>query len=459
MALGYRIGSVVGVATITTLVVFLANLYPIQVVFTTYTPLFWRLDPVVLSGSSFALALTLTIGVVVVALFPLYRPRPRRGLDAIFLSQQRVIVAGSFLATLGYFNYSYRLPRTTLALSFGLLAFLIPLWFVWIRRRPNTDTERAIVIGDDPEQFHHLAKRPELDFVGIVCPAALASNSKERIRADGGNTLNRLSGLARLSDVLSENVVDTAVLAFREPDRSDFFGTLDVCHDHGLQVKVHRRFSDSVLTANSPEGVLVDVDIEPWDPQDYVIKRVFDVVFSLVGLIVLLPLMGLIAIAIKLDDQGPILYSQERTAGFGDSFVVHKFRTMTVGNGNPDPNDIEDRITQVGSVLRRTHLDEIPQLWAILIGRMSVVGPRPVWVEEETVIEQSIPGNDWRRRWFVKPGLTGLAQLANHGSDNPVEKLRSDIVYIQRQSFWLDLKIVIRQVYKVGKSTLWAEAE
>jgi lipopolysaccharide/colanic/teichoic acid biosynthesis glycosyltransferase len=184
------------------------------------------------------------------------------------------------------------------------------------------------------------------------------------------------------------------------------------------------------------------------------VKRTFDVVFAGIGLLVLSPLLVVIAAAIKLDSAGPVLYRQTRTAAFGDTFTVAKFRTMRPKSEDAVPvDDVEnDRITRVGRVLRRTHLDEIPQLLVIFRGRMSVVGPRAAWVDEETLLEDQT--NAWRRRWFVKPGLTGLAQINEVSSTDPEAKLRYDIEYIRNQSFWFDLKIVIRQLWLVGEDLL-----
>ena len=122
---------------------------------------------------------------------------------------------------------------------------------------------------------------------------------------------------------------------------------------------------------------------------------------------------------------------------------------MTDGKEDVRPSDDGEnhRITKVGHVLRKTHLDEIPQLFAILKGDMSVVGPRAVWTDEEHHLEQSV--SNWRKRWFVKPGLTGLAQINGVSSTDPDRKLRFDVEYIRQQSFWFDLKIVTRQIYGV----------
>ena len=117
-----------------------------------------------------------------------------------------------------------------------------------------------------------------------------------------------------------------------------------------------------------------------------------------------------------------------------------------------DRGGVDPRVTRVGWFLRKTHLDEIPQLWSILVGDMSVVGPRPERPELDRDIESSI--GEWRRRWFVRPGLTGLAQINGATGHDPAEKLRFDIEYIRKQSFWFDLKVVVRQLWMVGQDAL-----
>jgi lipopolysaccharide/colanic/teichoic acid biosynthesis glycosyltransferase len=196
------------------------------------------------------------------------------------------------------------------------------------------------------------------------------------------------------------------------------------------------------------------MDLEPWDWQDHVLNRLFDIAYAGMALLVLTPLLVVVAIAIKIDSAGPVLYRQTRTAAFGNTFTIAKFRTMVPAGEDATPIDDMDnnRITRIGRVLRRTHLDEIPQLLAILRGNMSVVGPRAVWVDEETVLENQTEA--WRRRWFVKPGLTGLAQVSRASSTDPETKLRYDVEYIRKQSFWFDLKIVTRQPWMVGEDVI-----
>lgn len=264
--------------------------------------------------------------------------------------------------------------------------------------------------------------------------------------------LSNLGGLSRFEEVLVEHDVGTAVLAFARPARGEFFGALDVCYEHGVAAKVHCDHADVVLTTGTADGEIVDIDLEPCDWLDRVTKRVFDVAFAGTALVVLSPLLLVIAAVIKIDIPGPVLYRQRRTAAFGDMFTVAKFWSMVPDSEDAAPVDDDDknsRITRIGSILQQTHFDEIPQLWAILRGKMSVVGPRAAWVDEETLLEDETTA--WRPRGFVKTGLTRPAQINETSSTDPEAKLRYDIEYIRRKSFWFDMKIVIRQLWVVGE--------
>ncbi|MDR9432210.1 MAG: sugar transferase, partial [Natronomonas sp.] len=251
-----------------------------------------------------------------------------------------------------------------------------------------------------------------------------------------------------LEDVLVQYDVETVLLAFERADRSEFFGTLDACYEHGVAARVHRDYADSVLTADDPVGTFVDVEIEPWDVQDHMLKRGFDVLFAGTALLVALPVIVAIVAAIKLEGEGPVLFSQERTYLFGDTFTVYKFRTLKPEPGGEVGTSFDgNRETPLGNFLRMTHLDEIPQLWSILVGDMSVVGPRPA----QTALEDEFQAEaeQWQQRWFVKPGLTGLAQINDATSSEPREKIQYDLRYIRNQSFTFDLKILFRQLWSV----------
>ncbi|MEM4781610.1 MAG: sugar transferase [Halalkalicoccus sp.] len=450
----YRVASVIG-AVVTTLVAVLVANHPLaQALVTTYVPLFSRLDPTILDGTELLIAVGMSVPIVFVCLIPFYKPRPRRMLDTIWLAQKRVIVAILALATVGYFNWSYRLPRSTLLVTGAVLLVAVPAWFLAIRNRPTGEDGRAVVVGDAPDRIERAAAAVEMAVLGYLSPPLIVeTGGMERAITDGGalrrtiGGIEYLGGVSRLEGILVDRDIDTVVLAFENTDRGEFFGVLETCHKYGIEAKVMREHADSVLLSEETAGDLMTVDLEPWDPQDRLFKRAFDLAFSGTGLLVFAPLLIVIALAIKLDSPGPVFYSQSRTAGLGGTFEVRKFRTMLPESESVDPVDDEqnDRITRVGRLLRKSNLDELPQLWAIFTGEMSAVGPRAVWTDEEALLEEEAVR--WRKRWFVKPGLTGLAQVNEVSSTNPEAKLRYDLEYIRKQSLWFDLKIVIRQVW------------
>ncbi len=173
-------------------------------------------------------------------------------------------------------------------------------------------------------------------------------------------------------------------------------------------------------------------------------KRLLDILLSAGGCLCSVPLWGLIALAIKLEDGAPVFYAQERVGQHGRVFRVLKFRSMvadaehTTGVVWATTND--SRVTRVGRLLRATALDELPQLFNILRGEMSFVGPRP---ERPAFVEQfrrEIPGYDLRLR--LRPGLTGLAQVYGRYDSDPRQKLRYDLLYLRKHSLLLDSKLV-----------------
>lgn len=182
-------------------------------------------------------------------------------------------------------------------------------------------------------------------------------------------------------------------------------------------------------------------------------KRAVSIAFSTLGLVLASPLMAIIALAIKLDDGGPVLFRQKRVGKNGRLFTLSKFRTLKVGadrDGRSLPVQKNDgRVTRIGHWLRRSHLDELPQLVNILHGDMDLVGPRPFVVDQEEECAANIPLYEWR--WVVKPGATGWAQV-NRGycvtlEDN-AEKLAYDLFYIRNMSVGFDL-LIIWQTVKV----------
>jgi len=181
-------------------------------------------------------------------------------------------------------------------------------------------------------------------------------------------------------------------------------------------------------------------------------KRLFDIIVSGAGLLVLSPLSAMIAIAIKFDDGGPVLFRQDRVGRGGCVFQAFKFRSMVVDaereTGAVQATANDPRVTRVGRLLRATAFDELPQLWNILCGDMSVVGPRPLRPgEADTTADgrllplATIPGYEARHR--VRPGLTGLAQVYAPRDLPRTGKFRYDLLYQRRASLSLDLRLIL----------------
>lgn len=178
--------------------------------------------------------------------------------------------------------------------------------------------------------------------------------------------------------------------------------------------------------------------------EQHLTKRAFDLVFSVVLLVVLSPVMLLSAAAIWIEDGGPVLFHQKRLTIGGREFEVLKFRSMVVDaekNGPQLAREDDDRITKVGRILRKYRLDELPQLINILCGDMSVVGPRPERPELARQYEEDMPEFEFRLQ--VKAGLTGYAQVTGLYDTQPHDKLKMDLMYIENYSMFLDLRILL----------------
>ncbi|MHB8059708.1 MAG: sugar transferase [Gaiellaceae bacterium] len=186
-------------------------------------------------------------------------------------------------------------------------------------------------------------------------------------------------------------------------------------------------------------------------------KRALDVVVSGFGLIVSSPLLALAALAIKLEDRGPVLYRQQRVGKDGVDFELLKLRTMVVGaeriGAGLAVNRGDARITRSGRLLRRLSLDELPQLWNILRGEMSVVGPRPTLRHQ---VDSYTPRQ--RRRLEVKPGLTGWAQVNGRASLPWDARIELDVWYVEHRSLWLDLRILARTPFALFHGTYKGES-
>ncbi|MCI7108464.1 MAG: sugar transferase [Lachnospiraceae bacterium] len=219
------------------------------------------------------------------------------------------------------------------------------------------------------------------------------------------------------------------------------------CYQESIRTYVTPKISD-ILFRGADDIHLFDTPLllsrnQGLSIVDLFVKRAMDIVISLIGIVIAAPFMLLIALAIKLYDRGPVLYKQERITKDGKPFMIYKFRSMTVHSEDEGARLAakgDSRVTPVGRLIRAIHFDELPQLFNILKGDMSVVGPRP---ERQIIADQyteEIP--EFVLRLKVKAGLTGYAQVYGKYNTTPYDKLKLDLTYIENYSVWMDVKIL-----------------
>jgi len=268
-----------------------------------------------------------------------------------------------------------------------------------------------------------------------------------------------LGDLEAVEEILHTNVVDEVALCLPVSQWQRIDELARLCEEEGKIVRVPLYVLEHTLSAGRVEEVdglpIYSMVTGPDRILALTAKRVVDLVGSAVAMVILSPLLAAIAIAVRVDSPGPILFRQERVGVHGRQFSIVKFRTMVAGAEElleelKDQNEIrghafkltsDPRITKVGRWLRATSLDELPQLFNVLRGEMSIVGPRPPLVSE-------VAGYDiWhRRRLSMKPGITGLWQVNGRHEQDFDRWVETDLEYIDGWSFWLDLRIMARTI-------------
>ena len=173
------------------------------------------------------------------------------------------------------------------------------------------------------------------------------------------------------------------------------------------------------------------------------IKRVFDLFFSMILLIILAPLFVVVGISIKLNSPGPVFFKQRRVGKDNRTFMVYKFRSMSVGTPDGAKEDLGEEnsyVTRVGRIIRQFTIDELPNLFNVVRGEMSLVGPRPPHYTQYDLIKMRTKAGIHK----VRPGIAGYAQIMKTGGENLVAKVKCDKYYVEHMSLWLDIKIIIK---------------
>ena len=247
--------------------------------------------------------------------------------------------------------------------------------------------------------------------------------------------------------------IDEVVLALEPEELGVTVQVIQLCEKSGTRVSVIPFYNDVIPTKADIDNIgsikLIQLRTTPLDePFNAMIKRTFDVVVSLLALIVLSPLMLFIAVSIKLSSPGPVLFKQERVGLNKKSFMMLKFRSMRQNDAQDTAwtTNADDRRTWIGTILRKFSLDELPQLWNVLRGDMSLIGPRPeipYFVEQ---FRETVPLYMVKNQ--VRPGITGWAQVNGYRGDTSIPKrIEHDLWYIENWSFGLDMRILFKTLF------------
>ncbi len=417
------------------------------------------LDPPPYFDSYFEIRATIFVAVVLLALYfnGLYDLGERLSRRQAWIRGARaLLIAAAILFVLYYATYPVlTIGRGTFLLSLTLGAGLLLAWrrlLMWFLTSVAF-SGRILIIGADDSAVELAREVLDRTHLGYQILGFLDDDPK----LQGKRLLNpRVIGkTSHVWELARANRATSIVVAGLEKRGRIDMGGLLKCKNYGIPVVEGSTFIEQ-LTGRIPldtlriswlvfsEGLVVS-------PLTKVMKRATDLFIAVVLLVLLAPLMALVAVLIKLDSRGPVLYRQERIGFRGKRFVLLKFRSMTTdaeASGEAQwAQERDPRVTRLGRFLRKTRVDELPQLWNVLVGEMSLIGPRPerdVFVKQ---LRQLSPFYD--QRHMVRPGITGWAQvMAPYAStvEESLEKLEFDLFYLKNLSFLLDMTIIVSTI-------------
>jgi exopolysaccharide biosynthesis polyprenyl glycosylphosphotransferase len=366
-----------------------------------------------------------------------------------------VILLLALMSLYRAFSYSRLVVvYTAVAASVLLLVFRVAMRLLLSQlRRRGIGTTRALVVGSGSGAdilIHRLEMFPEYGYelLGVV--------DDELVEGEDYHRVPVLGGTEELARLIMRHGVDQVFVALPHADHRQTLRLIKQCDETRAEFKIVPDLLEIItggVQADDIDGIpLVGVRRSRLVGVNVVVKRVFDLVLGVLLLAPGLPLMAALAILIRLDAPGAVIYRQERVGRGGATFTAYKFRSM-VANAEADTGPVfatreDPRITRVGRYLRRTGLDEVPQVWNVLKGEMSLVGPRP---ERPLFVEQfaeEVPG--YMERHQVLPGITGWAQLNDLRQDTPIEQRTIyDSYYVENWSLGFDFKILLATFFRV----------
>jgi len=416
---------------------------------TIYWSLLWK------TGPADWLPFLAPITVIVFLQAGLYAPRERRAgsgriLAALVLVALIVLAFG--LGTDYDFTTTGLIPTAVVASTIAIALLRAAYDSVSLELMALAGVRRRLLLVGDDATLDDLERplRASHGGIGVEVVGRLAVDADTRGLA---------GSLDRLAVLLEEERPDELVLAEAPFDERTVLEVVQLAHRHGVKVKLAPSTTELLVHEGEyvpGQGIpLFELRPPMLTGLEWATKRVFDVVVSLLFIVIGIPLWLVVAAAIKLESRGPVLYVDRRIGVREQEFGMLKFRTMVAGAAERQ-DELEDeneasgalfkirddpRVTRVGRVLRRLSLDELPQLWNVLRGQMSLVGPRPLPLRDHAMLE------DWHRaRSLVLPGMTGLWQISGRSGLEFDDLVRLDFAYIEAWSIWLDISIIARTI-------------
>ena len=362
-----------------------------------------------------------------------------------------VFSALAFLSGTAYFYFRPQLdiaPKTILILNVLIFDILFVCWRysfnLFLEARGVKD--KIVIIGDNlklKEIMPQINKSYEVLAFFCQNPVEAKGFIPEEILTSDMEELKNI--------VLQKKPASVLLAADPYADKDlikKIFSSLPLTLNYISFNDLYEFMTKKVSLQNLDEAWFLQKISKPEKKPEQIVKRLFDVILSLAGLIIFMVFLPFAAIAIKIEDKGPIFYTQKRVGKNGKFILIRKFRTMKEVE-NKDKEILrhadKDNVTKTGKILRKLHLDELPQAWNILKGDLSFVGPRPEWTELAKIFEKEIPF--YKQRYLVKPGLFGWAQInfpASLSVDKEKEKLEYDLYYIKNHSLLLDTEIILK---------------
>jgi len=378
-----------------------------------------------------------------------------------FVISEAHIVALVLFITFNYFFDEFRYSRVCLAYFAVLGVVFIPIGRSLIRKvrrlfkKRELYDRKVVVIGKSP--YSEIVKQyvSSMEMNCRIIGEVDISEIRKVARHEEVNDSRKVIPLMQLNEFVRDNYVDEIIIALDLEEQNLVPQILKVIAEELVEIKILADFHNFIYLNTSVDifnGLpIISINESPLNGWYRFIKRFMDIVLSFVGILFFFPLMILIATLIKITSKGSVLYLQQRMGLDGKKFDMLKFRTMKIdaeaGTGPIWANENDDRKTFFGSFLRKTSLDELPQLFNVLRGEMSLVGPRP---ERPVFVDQfrtKIPG--YMLRHTVKAGVTGWAQINGwRGQTSLDQRIKCDLYYINHWSVLLDLKILMLTVFK-----------